>query len=287
MAGVLAAEVHHFTYGPITPILAYALSVLGSLLGLTCTVRARKLPPGAKRGGWLMLAAWAIGGTGIWTMHFMAMLGFGVVGSGVRYDIGMTALSAVMAVGVVGLGVFIAGLGRTSVLRVLFGGLFTGLGVASMHYTGMAAVRVEGSIHYNRNLVIASCVIAVVAATVALWFTLVITKPAAIFGAALLMGVAVCGMHYTGMASVSVDAGGHAGQLHGASASTLLLPIIVLVILVVVMLFYALLSEPKEDDVAMRAFLDRQAAERLQAQQTPAMAGPVRRSRIDNSGWRR
>jgi hypothetical protein len=60
-----------------------------------------------------------------------------------------------------------------------------------------------------------------------------------------------------------------------------------LVILVVVMLFYALLSEPKEDDLAMRTFLDRQAAERLQAQQAPAITNPARRSRIDNSGWRR
>jgi NO-binding membrane sensor protein with MHYT domain len=234
-----------------------------------------------------MLAAWAIGGTGIWTMHFMAMLGFGVVGSGVRYDIGMTALSAVIAVGVVGIGVFIAGLGKTSAVRVLFGGLFTGLGVASMHYTGMAAVRVEGSIHYDRNLVIASCIIAVVAATVALWFTLIITKPAAIFGAALLMGVAVCGMHYTGMAAVSVDANNHGGQLHGAVVGTLLLPIIVSVILVIVMLFYALLSEPKDEDTAARAFLDRQAAERLEAQQSLSMPGHARRSRMDNSARRR
>jgi NO-binding membrane sensor protein with MHYT domain len=278
MAGVLAAEVHHFSYGPITPILAYALSVLGSLLGLTCTSRARRLPPGARRAGWLMMAAWAIGGTGIWTMHFMAMLGFGVVGSGVRYDIGMTALSAVIAIGVVGIGVFIAGLGKASVLRVLFGGLFTGLGVASMHYTGMAAVRVEGQIHYQRNLVIASFVIAVVAATVALWFTLIMVKPVAILGAALLMGVAVCGMHYTGMASVSVDATGHNGGLHGAPIGTMLVPIIVSVVVVVVMLFYALLSEPKEDDAAARAFLDKQAAERLAAEQ--AAPGRAHRSRL-------
>lgn len=280
MAGVLAAEVHHFSYGPITPILAYALSVLGSLLGLTCTSRARRLPPGARRAGWLMMAAWAIGGTGIWTMHFMAMLGFGVVGSGVRYDIGMTALSAVIAIGVVGIGVFIAGLGRASVLRVLFGGLFTGLGVASMHYTGMAAVRVDGVVHYQRNLVIASVIIAVVAATVALWFTLIMVKPAAIFGSALLMGVAVCGMHYTGMAAVSVDGSDHTGSQHGAPIGTMLVPIIVSVVIVVVMLFYALLSEPKEDDAAARAFLDRQAAARLAAEQAVTTPGQAHRSRL-------
>jgi len=279
MAVLPSAEVHHFTYGLITPILAYALSVLGSLLGLTCTARARRLEPGARRGGWLMLAAWAIGGTAIWTMHFMAMLGFGVAGSAVRYDIPITVLSAVIAVAVVGIGLFIVGLGKATAPRVLFGGLFTGLGVASMHYTGMAAVRVDGTVTHTRNLVIASIVIAVVAATVALWFTVVVTKPGVIFASALLMGVAVCGMHYTAMAAVHVQAGQPTLHLHGATAGTLLLPIIVLVVLVVVLLFYALLSEPKEEDAAARAFLDRQAADRLAAQQTPAPIG-VRRTRL-------
>jgi len=282
MAGVPTADIHHFQYGLITPILAYTLSVLGSLLGLTCTARARLLTPGLRRGGWLLLAAWAIGGTGIWTMHFMAMLGFGVTGSAVRYDIPITIASAIIAVGVVGIGLFIVGLGRATAPRVLFGGLFTGLGVASMHYTGMAAVRVDGTITHSRNLVIASIVIAVVAATVALWFTVVVTKPGIIFASALLMGVAVCGMHYTAMAAVSVHAEQPSLRLHGAGAGTLLLPIIVLVILVVVMLFYALLSVPKEEDVAARAFVERQHADRLAAQQAAA-AGPAmgaRRSRL-------
>ncbi|NUT35479.1 MAG: signal protein [Hamadaea sp.] len=282
MAGLPTAEVHHFTYGLITPALAYTLSVLGSLLGLTCTARARKLEPGARRGGWLLLAAWAIGGTGIWTMHFMAMLGFGVRGSAVRYDIPITVASAVIAVGVVGIGLFIVGLGKATAPRVLFGGLFTGLGVASMHYTGMAAVRVDGHITHGRDLVIASVVIAVVAATVALWFTVVVTKPGVIFASALLMGVAVCGMHYTAMAAVAVQERSPAIQLHGATAGTLLIPIIVLVVLVVIMLFYALLSVPKEEDAAARAFLERQHADRLAAERaaTAAPAMGARRTRL-------
>src|SRR5690349_19530197 len=68
------AEVHHFAYGWITPIMAYSLSVLGSLLGLICTSRALRLATGRKRIGWLVLAAISLGGTGIWVMHFMAMI---------------------------------------------------------------------------------------------------------------------------------------------------------------------------------------------------------------------
>ncbi|WP_051368020.1 MHYT domain-containing protein [Hamadaea tsunoensis] len=269
--------VHHFAYGPITPILAYTLSVLGSLLGLTCTARARKLPPGVRRAGWLLLAAWAIGGTAIWTMHFIAMLGFGLEGtnSPVLFNVPLTIASAVMAVAVVGIGVFIVGLGRPSVPRVIFGGFFTGIGVASMHYMGMAALRVDGTVTYARNLVIASVVIAVAAATAALWFTVVVSKPGVIFASALLMGLAVCGMHFTGMAAVSVTPSPVSHDQSGATAGTMLLPIIVLVVLVVVALFYALLSEPKEDDTAARAFLARQQAERAAAEETmrPAFGG--------------
>ena len=69
----------------------------GSLLGLICTARVRNTPTSAGRAGWLILAAWAIGGTGIWVMHFMAMLGFGVRGEDIRYDVSLTAASALIA----------------------------------------------------------------------------------------------------------------------------------------------------------------------------------------------
>lgn len=271
------SEVHHFAYGPITPILAYAISVLGSLLGLTCTKRVRQATTAASKVWWLLLAAWALGGTAIWTMHFMAMLGFAVVDSPIRYDVGTTALSAVVAVVVVGAGLLFVGLGRPTALKVIFGGLFTGVGVAGMHYMGMAAVRVDGDIHHDRSLVIASIVIAVVAATVALWFTVVVSKPAYIFASALLMGVAVCGMHYTGMAAVSVVPEAPSFGMHGATASALLLPIIVLVILVVVALFYALLSSPSGDNASARAYLDRTQQDRLDELRTSQPTGKAYR----------
>src|SRR5690349_10329194 len=106
-------------------------------------------------------------------MHFMAMLGFDVVGSPVRFDVGYTALSAVAAVVVVGAGLLFVGLGRPTAIKIIVGGFFTGIGVAGMHYLGTAALRVNGDIQHDQSLVIASIVIAVVAATVALWFTVI------------------------------------------------------------------------------------------------------------------
>jgi NO-binding membrane sensor protein with MHYT domain len=270
-------QIDHFTYGLITPGLAYALSFLGSLLGLVCTARIRRAPTAAGRAGWVVLAAWAIGGTGIWVMHFMAMLGFGVSGVDIRYAVPLTVASAVISIVVVGIGLFIVGWnsagGRPHPARILVGGVVTGLGVAAMHYTGMAAMRMAGTVEYDRRLVAVSVVIAVVAATAALWFTAVLQRTAAIVAAALVMGVAVCGMHYTGMLAMSVHLHQAGGDPQGASAAVLLVPIVLLVIFVVIGLIYSVLAAPTEEDRAAAASVDRLIAGR----QSPPPAPPRRR----------
>lgn len=263
------AEIHHFEYGLITPILSYALSVLGSLLGLTCAIRVHEATTPGRRAWWLILAAWAIGGTAIWTMHFMAMLGFGVVGTQIRYDIPITAASAVIAIVVVGIGLFIVGLGRPSALKIVVAGLLTGLGVAAMHYTGMAAMRLDGRVDYDLRRVGASIVIAVVAATVALWLTVVVRGAGAIIGSAPVMGVAVNGMHFTGMSAMSVHLDPSVGAISGATALTLLVPIVVAVIVVVIGLIYAVLAAPTEEDRAGAAYVDARITSRLSAPSEP------------------
>lgn len=237
----MPAEVHHFTYGAITPVLSFAFSVVGSLLALSCTTRARSLHEPARRARWLLLASWALGGTGIWVMHFTAMIGFSVPNSLVRYDIPLTVASWAVAITVVGVGLFIAGMGHPSALKTLLGGLLTGVGVAAMHYTGMTAMRLNGSVGYDRELVAASVVIAVVAATVALWFTVTLHRPVAIFMAALIMGVAVNGMHFTGMAALRVELHTHpvGKEVEGASPLMFLGPMMLFVAVVVIVLVSA------------------------------------------------
>lgn len=201
------AELHHLAHGPANLVVAYLISFLGSLLGLVCTARARDARTPGRRARWLVIAAIAIGGAAIWLMHFTAMLGFDVPSSPVRYDPLLTGMSLVIAILTVGAGLFIVGRGPRSASRIAGGGLLTGSGVLAMHYSGMAAVRVAGQIEYDLGLVAASGVIAVVAATVALWFTVTIRSWRAIIVAALIMGVAVCGMHYTGMVAMRVRLG--------------------------------------------------------------------------------
>src|SRR5215469_10365225 len=74
LGGLSVVSVHNFSYGLLNPALAYAVSCLGAFLGLRCVTRARA-HTGSGRARWLVLAAVAIGATGIWTMHFIAMLG--------------------------------------------------------------------------------------------------------------------------------------------------------------------------------------------------------------------
>ncbi|MBU2669544.1 histidine kinase [Actinoplanes bogorensis] len=198
------AEVHHFTYGAFNPIAAFLLAFVGSFFGLLSTSRARDARTRGRRNRWLVIAAFAIGGGAIWLMHFTAMLGFEVPASPVRFDVPVTVTSLVFAVGAVGVGLLMVGHGRRSLPKVVVAGVLTGGGVLAMHYTGMRAMHMGGEIHYNVPLVAASVIIAVVAATVALWFTVSVRGYLPISGAAAIMAVAVCGMHYTGMAALSV-----------------------------------------------------------------------------------
>jgi NO-binding membrane sensor protein with MHYT domain len=245
------ATINHFAYGWITPALAYLLSYLGSLSGLTATARARRTSDRGRRGRWLILAAFAIGGTGIWAMHFMAMIGFTVDNSDVRFDLAITVASWLTAVVVVGIGLFIVGYGPRSVPRVLAAGLFTGLGVAGMHYAGMDAMRLNGSVSYDHVRVALSLVIAVVAATAALWFTVSVGRALGIAVAAAIMGVAVVGMHYTGMSAVSVHLHPVAGPVPGLLALDYLIPMLFFVLLVLIILVAAMIAPSGEEDAAL------------------------------------
>ncbi|MFB6671910.1 MHYT domain-containing protein [Streptomyces sp. NPDC056390] len=218
-------HMHHMAGGWATPVLSYAMAVVGSALGLRCTVRALTAR-GRSRRNWLVSASIAIG-AGIWTMHFIAMLGYTVDGTAIRYDIPLTLLSLLVAIAVVGAGVFTAGYGKSRMRSILFGGVSTGLGVAAMHYIGMAAVELNGTISYDPAVVTASVVIAIAAASAALWAALSVRGPVGAAVAALVMGLAVSSMHYTGMAAVTVDVHASNAPLPGASATAFILPLAV------------------------------------------------------------
>jgi NO-binding membrane sensor protein with MHYT domain len=221
-------HVNNFAYGALNPALAYVASCIGCFLGLRCTTRARA-SRGRARAFWLAIAALAIGIMGIWVMHFIAMLGFTIPGQSIRYNVPVTVLSMLIAITVVGAGLFIVGYSKGGAGPLLLGGVAIGCGVASMHYVGMAAIRAQDALTYSPVLVAVSVAIAVVAGTAALWAALRLESAWSAFIASMIMGVAVSSMHYTGMAALLVHAtaGPAVTAPDSASAVAFLLPLII------------------------------------------------------------
>jgi NO-binding membrane sensor protein with MHYT domain len=177
--------------------LSYVISVLGSFAALRLSRRVAETSGGARRKA-LFSAALAMGAVAIWSMHFIGMLAYDP-GMPVRYDLGITLASLAVAVLVTGVGIALVGGGPDRWGRLLSAGVIMGLGVASMHYTGMAAMRMQATMTYDRTLFLVSIAIAVVASIAALWLVFHAASTWQIVGSALVMGLAVCGMHYTGM----------------------------------------------------------------------------------------
>jgi len=176
-------------------ILSFVIAALASFCSLDMAERVRA-SEGRTRLFWLAMAGLTLGG-GIWSMHFIAMTAFhSPIEQG--YDPDLTLLSGLIAVASVTIG--LAALGRKpGLLRLVGAGAFVGMGVVVMHYMGMSAMKIAGEIAYRPEIFSASVVIALAASTVALWLAANLTKLWQRAGAAIVMAVAISGMHYTGM----------------------------------------------------------------------------------------
>lgn len=184
-----------------------ALSFLiASLAGFVAiSFASRMLARSANRVPWLVGGSLAMG-TGIWSMHFVGMTAFSLPVP-ISYDVGITLLSWAAAVAVSALALFIVGYGHLRAWTVALGALVMGAGICVMHYGGMWAMRMNPVITYDAPLFAASVAIAVGASGAALLIIANLKEAsswrdvALRVGASLVMGVAVCGMHYTGMAA--------------------------------------------------------------------------------------
>jgi NO-binding membrane sensor protein with MHYT domain len=258
-------SVHNFSNGLLNPALGYVMSCVGAFLGLRCVTLARAYD-GMARARWLSLAAVSIGATGIWAMHFIAMLGFTIPGQQILYNVPMTIASMLVAVAVVGVGLFIVGFGDGGWWRLLAGGLIIGVGVAAMHYLGMAAMSMQDSMSYDLPLVVVSVLIAVVAGTAALWAGTRVNTVGAAIGAALIMGVAVSGMHYTGMAALRIDRGPMSSMaaataglstVSGTTAAVFLIPLLLVISIATFAVTLTISISPGEEEIQADAEMQR------------------------------
>jgi signal transduction histidine kinase/DNA-binding NarL/FixJ family response regulator len=184
---------HNHDIGLVT--LSFLIAALASYCSLDMAERLRA-SEGRTRLFWLLMAGVTLGG-GIWSMHFIGMTAF-ETSLEQGYDAVLTIVSGLVAIAAVTAG--LAALGRKpSWMRLVGAGVFVGLGVVVMHYTGMAAMSVQGEVVYRPEIFSLSVLIALTAATVALWLAVNLSKLWQRAAAAVVMAVAICGMHYTGM----------------------------------------------------------------------------------------
>ncbi len=229
---------HH--HGTVFLILAYGVAVLAGWTALDLFQRL-KGREGRDRAPWLGAAALAMGG-GIWSMHFIAMLGFDP-GAPVSYDPGLTLLSFLMAVAGTAGAFFAASREALGPGRIPLAGAAMGLAIAAMHYVGMAAMRTAATVGWRVELVVASVLIAVAASITALWAARREASLAWRAAAAAILGVAVVGMHYTGMAALELRP---IADLRGQGAPPLALAISIAAVTAVI-LFMALAASMADE----------------------------------------
>jgi NO-binding membrane sensor protein with MHYT domain/two-component sensor histidine kinase len=191
---------HHLIY----PLLSSVVAVFGSWTALDLFRRARS-HDGLSRAQWIGLSAVAMG-VSIWSMHFVAMLGFNP-GAPVSYAPGTTVASLLLAVAGTALAFLISGPSTARLPRLLGGGALMGLSIGGMHYLGMSAIRSSVVLGYQPGWVAASVVVAFLASAAALAAVRRNSRSRWQAGAAILLGAGVVAMHYTAMAAVVLEPG--------------------------------------------------------------------------------
>jgi NO-binding membrane sensor protein with MHYT domain/nitrogen-specific signal transduction histidine kinase len=193
------------TYSLWLVALSYGVAVIASFVALDMATRVSASKNSTTGLLWLVAGATAMG-AGIWSMHFVGMLAFRLP-IAVSYDIPITLLSLLFAIAASGFALYVLSSGEIAARRLLSSGVVMGAGIVAMHYTGMAAMEVSPPIRYDPLLVAASVLIAIAASIAALWISARLrreTITSAFWrkaGSALVMAVAIAGMHYTGMAA--------------------------------------------------------------------------------------
>ncbi|SFS56923.1 bifunctional diguanylate cyclase/phosphodiesterase [Paenibacillus sp. 453mf] len=209
----------HGDYNYYIVVLSVIIAILASYSALSITSKISN-SKGKMQLFWLFAGALVMG-AGIWSMHFVGMLAFHVH-TIVEYDVWLTVLSMVASVLSSFVAFYITKPKNVSRLKIAFGGFFMGSGIITMHYVGMEAMIMPMDISYDPLLWILSAIIAYAASYAALFLFLKFRNQASVswlkWISSIVMGFAVCGMHYTGMKAATFtgdeDYLSHGGHVH-------------------------------------------------------------------------
>ena len=203
------------SYSPALVLISLCVAILASYTALDLTGRIATAKGRAVH-LWMCGGALAMG-SGVWSMHFIGMLAFSLP-IDLGYDLTLTLVSLLIAVLSSGFALWLINQPSLPLLQLACGALIMGTGISSMHYMGMAAMRMQPGIDYDPQLFSASLAIAVCASAAALWIAFRLRRQTPYVrqirgAAAVLMGIAIVGMHYTGMAAASFPEGSYCGAL--------------------------------------------------------------------------
>ncbi len=192
------------SYTPALVWLSFAIAVLASAMAMQVTAQAVKIKRRSYRMLMLGSGSVALGG-GVWSMHFIGMLAFALC-TEVSYTPGLTLLSMLPSIAASWVALDLISKKRLSLSQLLLGGVLVGAGIGTMHYAGMAAMDMAVALRYDLPMFLLSILVAVVLAVLALWVRfglkrLKIPPMWLTIIASLVMGGAITGMHYTGMAA--------------------------------------------------------------------------------------
>ena len=200
------------------------IAILASYTALDLTGR---IASARGRAVYLWMGGGAVAmGFGVWSMHFIGMLALSLPIE-LGYDVALTLWSLLVAVLSSGFALWLVSQPRLPALQLLFGALIMGAGISAMHYSGMAALRMQPGIEYDPVLFGLSLLIAVGASAAALSIAYRLRKQTSYVRlargvASIIMGLAIVGMHYTGMAAANFPEGSFCGAaLEGLSGEGL------------------------------------------------------------------
>jgi diguanylate cyclase (GGDEF)-like protein len=231
------------SYNSLLVAASLFVAILASYTALDMAGRITTAQGSAAR-WWLAGGASAMG-VGIWSMHFIGMLAFRLP-IPLGYDPAVTLLSLLIAIASSVFALWLVCQENLPWSRLIVGAVLMGMGIASMHYTGMAAMRMVPLIHYIPSLFILSIIIAIVASGAALWIAFHLRHPGSRVhryraAAGVVMGIAIVGMHYTGMAAAQFSLGSICGAASGG-VSTGWLALLVIIVTMAILAIALIIS---------------------------------------------
>ena len=219
------------TYDQTLVVFSIVVAVLASYTALDMAGRLATAQGRVAR--WWLVGGAAAMGLGIWSMHFIGMLAFDLP-IPLGYDLAITLWSLAVSVGASAYALWLVSRPSLPGWQLLAGAVLMGLAIAAMHYLGMSALRMQPGIDYHLGWFIASIALAIAASGAALWIAFRLRnehrRTLRMRGlASLLMGLAIVGMHYTGMAAARFPEGSVCGAVRAGGIDTQWLAVLVIV----------------------------------------------------------